>query len=516
MGFKKTKYFTVFLLSLAAAGIANAALMASTSYQMETDVFAGGAAGSSASYDMNAISIGELIVGDASSANYSAYVGFLATGAETCNSRDDDQDGTLDEGCLAALPIVGGTQGTLSSRSCTYSCGRNEVCRSHTYATLFGGVCCATECVPKSESGYPDLALLSIGVSSFNPKPGDIIDFKLTIINRGSVASGPFPVSIFALPGDANSSASWVEIYKILGDSMEPRETKKYAVPVDTMKLLNMQCAGQLGNIFSLGVMLDSESMEEADEVNNWGSLSIIIGDRTATPELCCDDIDNDLDGLTDEGFTEVCGNLIDDDMDGLTDEGCSVICEDERGDYADDGAFPGEIECAVSPSPGTPLFKDIYGNGFCFNGCDKTLYIYPSGELAYEENLYGNMSYKHGKLSAKQLADFKNTVETGGFLSLDKDYYNCARAPTDAGSVTYTYSSGGTVKEVGFYAACPGGGDLRFPPALTELNAGLAQIKLLLKGGRAPGSTTTVNVFECETDADCINIKGQCCDIGW
>ncbi len=78
--------------------------------------------------------------------------------------------------------------------------------------------------------------------------------------------------------------------------------------------------------------------------------------------EVCGDDLDNDLDGLVDEGCTaptaEVCGDLIDNDQDGLVDEGCVQPRVEVCGDTIDNDG-DGEVNegCATPVAlPGAPV----------------------------------------------------------------------------------------------------------------------------------------------------------------
>lgn len=87
-----------------------------------------------------------------------------------------------------------------------------------------------------------------------------------------------------------------------------------------------------------------------------------------ATTEICGDGIDNDLDGLIDEGCVaptpEVCGDLIDNDQDGLIDEGCAQpvveICGDSK-DNDGDGLIDEGCETPVAlPSAPKSLFGSV------------------------------------------------------------------------------------------------------------------------------------------------------------
>ena len=78
--------------------------------------------------------------------------------------------------------------------------------------------------------------------------------------------------------------------------------------------------------------------------------------------EVCGDDIDNDLDGLVDEGCAvptpEVCGDLLDNDQDGLVDEGCVQPLVEVCGDSIDNDG-DGEVNegCATPVAlPGAPV----------------------------------------------------------------------------------------------------------------------------------------------------------------
>ncbi|MFN7978433.1 MAG: fibronectin type III domain-containing protein [Vicinamibacterales bacterium] len=86
-----------------------------------------------------------------------------------------------------------------------------------------------------------------------------------------------------------------------------------------------------------------------------------------AATEICGDGIDNDNDGLIDEGCTvatpEICGDLIDNDLDGLIDEGCAQpvveICGDGK-DNDGDGLVDEGCETAVA-LPGVP--NSLFGS---------------------------------------------------------------------------------------------------------------------------------------------------------
>ena len=70
------------------------------------------------------------------------------------------------------------------------------------------------------------------------------------------------------------------------------------------------------------------------DGIDNDKDGLVDEGCPPAPVEICGDGIDNDKDGLVDEGCppapVEICGDGIDNDKDGLVDEGCTEICGDK------------------------------------------------------------------------------------------------------------------------------------------------------------------------------------------
>ncbi|MFH1224404.1 MAG: CARDB domain-containing protein [Candidatus Diapherotrites archaeon] len=539
--------FVFFPLAVALACAAHASVMGSTNYTMEADVFAGGTASSATGYDLNAFSVGELVAGNASSGRYFAYVGFLATGAEKCNGWDDDQDGSIDEGpwpaetcgngvdddCDGSIDegacgtvAIGGTDGTAvrPASGCTYSCAGQEVCPGTVYATSAGEVCCSRLCIPARDLNYADVAITSMGLSKHNASSGDLVEFTIKIRNRGSAASGKFEIAFYILREPTQGTAAFSpaagkQAYALFADESELAtwsefarfEVNSLAPGAETTISASFDTTGYSG-VLDLGVMLDSEnSIREIDEVNNWADASLAISGGITHPEICGNNIDDDQDGMVDEDCTEICGNLIDDDLDGRVDEGCTIIC---------DGNISGvppqrELECAAGGEK-RALFSDKYVNGFCLGGCEKTLTIYADGSVGYIENMYGNVKEMHATLTSQELQRFKNTVENSGFLALDKDYYTCRGAPTDAGSHTYEYTSGGTIKKAGFYSACTSEIDLSFPRAFGIIGAELGTISGMLEGGAAPSGTSLADIYACTADADCTNIQDGCCDCNY
>jgi hypothetical protein len=94
-------------------------------------------------------------------------------------------------------------------------------------------------------------------------------------------------------------------------------------------------------------------------EARPTGALADVGADErgVAPPtEICGDGIDNDGDGVVDEGCIEVCGDGIDNDGDGQVDEGCPPSSPEICGDGIDnDGDGLVDEGCAGTPAPGPP-----------------------------------------------------------------------------------------------------------------------------------------------------------------
>ena len=96
----------------------------------------------------------------------------------------------------------------------------------------------------------------------------------------------------------------------------------------------------------------------------------------TAPTEVCGDGIDNDGDGLIDEGcaptpVAEVCGDGIDNDLDGLVDEGCTPIVVEVCGDGLDnDGDGLIDENCAERTVEVCGDLIDNDGDGLIDENC--------------------------------------------------------------------------------------------------------------------------------------------------
>lgn len=103
------------------------------------------------------------------------------------------------------------------------------------------------------------------------------------------------------------------------------------------------------------------DSSDSAPTVHVYEITNAVLQPPAGGTEICGDGIDNDNDGLIDEGCNpggpEICGDLIDNDGDGQIDEGCNQkkveICGDGV-DNDDDGQIDEDCE-ADTARPGVP-----------------------------------------------------------------------------------------------------------------------------------------------------------------
>ncbi|HVV86381.1 MAG TPA: MopE-related protein [Kofleriaceae bacterium] len=90
-----------------------------------------------------------------------------------------------------------------------------------------------------------------------------------------------------------------------------------------------------------------------------WGACG---GEVEPAAETCGDGLDNDCDGVVDDGCAEICGDGLDNDGDGVVDNGCGEACDgvDNDGDgIIDNGCVTGrawnDIDRDAAETPGEP-----------------------------------------------------------------------------------------------------------------------------------------------------------------
>jgi hypothetical protein len=104
---------------------------------------------------------------------------------------------------------------------------------------------------------------------------------------------------------------------------------------------------------YYLFAIADGEGVvTEIFESNNAEHSKVTV---SCGPEICGDGIDNDGDGLIDEGCVEICNDGIDNDGDGLIDEDCpQEVCNDGI-DNDGDGLIDENCPPPTNPGTGTP-----------------------------------------------------------------------------------------------------------------------------------------------------------------
>ena len=87
------------------------------------------------------------------------------------------------------------------------------------------------------------------------------------------------------------------------------------------------------------------------------------VGEVSPAAEVCGDGVDNDCDGVVDDGCPEVCGDGLDNDGDGVVDDGCVEVCDDGLDNDGD-----GDVDENCIDICGDGLDND--GDGVIDDGC--------------------------------------------------------------------------------------------------------------------------------------------------
>jgi hypothetical protein len=149
---------------------------------------------------------------------------------------------------------------------------------------------------------------------------------------------------------------------------------------------------------------------QDAGAVNCPSACTDRDGDTYAIEGGTCGQIDcNDQNVAVNPAAVEVCGDGIDNDCDGLADEGCNAACPDVDGDGYLDAACGG-TDCDDSNAAINPGAAEVCGNNIdnnCNGSSDEKCTTCPDGTVL---NIM-EMQYEQGVLKVKGDANVKTTI---------------------------------------------------------------------------------------------------------
>jgi len=133
-------------------------------------------------------------------------------------------------------------------------------------------------------------------------------------------------------------------------------------------------------------------------------------GDNYAIEGGDCGPVDcNDADAAVNPGGEEICGDSIDNDCDGLIDEGCDAACPDADGDGYLDAACGGtdcnDADAAINPAAAEICGNDIDEN--CNGASDADCTTCPDGSSL----AVSTASYEGGTLAATGRGNYRTTI---------------------------------------------------------------------------------------------------------
>lgn len=149
---------------------------------------------------------------------------------------------------------------------------------------------------------------------------------------------------------------------------------------------------------------------QDSSAVNCPSSCTDADGDTYATEGGVCGQVDcDDQNVAVNPAAVEVCGDAVDNECDGLIDEGCDAACPDVDGDGFLDAVCGGN-DCDDTDAAVNPGAEEVCGNSVdnnCNGVSDETCSTCPDGTLL----VIRDMDYADGRLKVRGYANIRTTI---------------------------------------------------------------------------------------------------------